>query len=73
MVGRTAPASGLPAISPTFGDQQIGYGALPATSAVWQKLARHPISLLAGEMPGRAEGGVTDRGLRISSQPSPDA
>jgi peptide/nickel transport system ATP-binding protein len=57
-----APLSGLPAISPARGE--IGSfvdGSSPATLEISKSSDDDSISPLAGEMPGRAEGGVPER------------
>ncbi|RWM32698.1 MAG: hypothetical protein E5Y01_21235 [Mesorhizobium sp.] len=61
------PPSGLPAISPARGE--IGsHAGFPNLQS--RRMSRAPkllISPLAGEMPGRAEGGVKDRDASMLS------
>ncbi|MDP9762028.1 hypothetical protein QE433_004840 [Agrobacterium tumefaciens] len=51
------PPSALPGISPTRGEIGKRLTPYPKTSRRWDERERHLISLLVGEMPGRAEGG----------------
>ncbi|RUU19367.1 propionyl-coenzyme A carboxylase alpha polypeptide [Mesorhizobium sp. M7A.F.Ca.US.014.04.1.1] len=55
-VGRTAPPSVLPDISPSRGEIECTSGF--ANRQCWKKgeTTKLPISPLEGEMPGRAEG-----------------
>ncbi|TIS95355.1 MAG: ABC transporter ATP-binding protein [Mesorhizobium sp.] len=60
--GAKAPPSVLPDISPAR--REIGSsaeGSFPATSVIGESRDESAISPLAGEMSGRAEGGVTER------------
>ncbi|RWB80013.1 MAG: hypothetical protein EOQ52_30075, partial [Mesorhizobium sp.] len=62
-VGGTAPPSGLPAISPARGEISCRVGLCQSpTLQGGAPPAKLPISPLAGEMAGRPEGGVKDRG-----------
>ncbi|RUW35366.1 MAG: hypothetical protein EOS38_21005 [Mesorhizobium sp.] len=45
------------------GDWQLDPRRLSLNVGYWRKPQRHLISPLAGEMPGRAEGGVPERGI----------
>ncbi|RWL41783.1 ATP-binding cassette domain-containing protein, partial [Mesorhizobium sp.] len=56
-----APLSGLPAISPARGEiGSFADGSSPATLEISKSSDDGSISPLAGEMPGRAEGGVPE-------------
>ncbi|TIO74937.1 MAG: ABC transporter ATP-binding protein, partial [Mesorhizobium sp.] len=60
------PPSGLAAISPARGEIDLSFRLSPIANVVWLSLRQKlPISPLEGEMPGRAEGGVTECKFRL--------
>ncbi|MDH7809799.1 hypothetical protein P3T33_004959 [Rhizobium sp. AN67] len=63
------PPSALPGISPTRGEIGKRLTPCPKTSRRWDERERHLISLLVGEMPGRAEGGSAAHHTIIGALP----
>ncbi|RWM30209.1 MAG: propionyl-coenzyme A carboxylase alpha polypeptide [Mesorhizobium sp.] len=56
----------MPAISPARGEIDLSFRLSPIANVVWLSLRQKlPISPLEGEMPGRAEGGVTECKFRL--------